>query len=291
MPKQAAAKEICLQIQQLKELPPLPTGAHQLLEALGDDDVDVTMLARLIEANPPVAARVVGLARSAYFSRAVPVRSVADAVVRVLGLTLVKNLVISVAVSGAFRPERCRGFDVERYWANALLTASLARLLARGVAVDERPQMDTAYLCGLLHNIGLVVLTHVAPEPMERVFESELIAGAQLAEVERGILGTDHCKAGALLARRWKLPEEVQIVAEFHLEPDYRGTHWPVCRLVGACSDWAQAWLDSEETPGFDADAAEVLGIAEPVLDAGLEACATHAAEIVELGKLFAKKR
>ena len=80
---------------------------------------------------PPLAARIVGLSGSAYFGSAASVRSVSDAIIRVLGLRLVKNLALGILLSGTFDAGRCKHFSTDLYWGSALLTAGLSRCLAQ----------------------------------------------------------------------------------------------------------------------------------------------------------------
>tara|TARA_B100001123_G_scaffold425507_1_gene538419 strand:- start:320 stop:721 length:402 start_codon:yes stop_codon:yes gene_type:complete len=125
------AIDVRTQIRSIKELPPLPQNAQRLLQQLSNEDVDTRQLVELIESSPAIAVRTVALASSAYFARPVPVRSVQDAVVRVLGLNLTKNLITSAVVNAALEPSLCPGFQPERYWRDALLTALFARSFAQ----------------------------------------------------------------------------------------------------------------------------------------------------------------
>lgn len=288
MPASNSPEEIQIAIRRLQELPPLSANAQCLLAALDDDDIALADLAKLIEACPAVAARVVGLARSAFFAQRVPVRSVADALIRVLGLKLVKNLVVGIIMSGPFQPERCPGFSTYQYWGSALLTAILSRSLISHVAAGEKPTADSAYLCGLLHNLGLLALTHVAPEYMEQVFHTaKEIPERSLSDIELETLGTDHCEVGSWLAFRWHLPEEVQSVIKHQRQVDYQGSHWPVSRLVALSSRWSQDILAREE-PTIDAESAGALGIELDAIDRATAVCRKQVEEIKELSELFA---
>jgi hypothetical protein len=64
---------------------------------------------------------------------------------------------------------------------------------------------------------------------------------AAMVERERAIVGTDHCDVGGWLARKWRLPANIVAVIERHLEPDYRGEHWPLLHLISRAVDWAHA--------------------------------------------------
>ena len=288
MPTSNSPEEIQIAIRRLQELPPLSATSQRLMAALDDEDIALADLANLIEACPAVAARVVGLARSAFFGQRVPVRSVADALTRVLGLKLVKSLVIGIIVSGPFQPERCPGFSTYQYWGSALLTAILCRSLISHVTTGGKSTPDSAYLCGLLHNLGLLALAHVAPAQMQQVFSvAKQMPERSLSDIELETLGTDHREVGSWLAFRWQLPEEVQSVIKHQRKTDYQGSHWPVSRLVALSSHWSQDILARAE-PTIDPDSAGALGIALDAIDKATVACQNQVEEIKALSQLFA---
>lgn len=109
------ATNVRTQIRSLKELPPLPQTAQRLLQQLSNADVDTRKLVELIESSPAIAARTVALASSAFFAHSVPVRSVRDAVVRVLGLDLTKNMIMSTVLNAALEPALCSGFQPQSF--------------------------------------------------------------------------------------------------------------------------------------------------------------------------------
>lgn len=261
------ATELGLRVRQLSDLPPLSPVAQQLLALLGNAQVEVGPLARTIELDPGLTARIVGLARSAFFGYPGAVYTVRDAVVRVLGLDTVKSLALTLALTGHFRVRPEMGLDLARYWVTSLVTAASARALASRVTVPGALDPDEAYLGGLLHNLGLLVMTHVFETEMGQVLA--LAPGAtdsSLAVVEQGLMGVDHHQVGGWLADRWHLPSEVVVVMEHHHEPDYRGVHWPYARLVGGCSRLAEWRLDHEAATLEDTGLLEDLGIAEGAL-------------------------
>jgi len=141
-------------IQSLQQLPPLSAVATRLLEEATREDADLHRLARLIEQDPGLAARIIGIANSAYFQRHNDVCTVADAIIRVLGLNLVRSLAIGIALSQPFDASRCPEFDVGRYWYQAMTTATLASRLAPHLRV-EHSQLECLFLAGLLQTLGL----------------------------------------------------------------------------------------------------------------------------------------
>ncbi|MCU7810600.1 MAG: HDOD domain-containing protein, partial [Candidatus Thiodiazotropha sp. (ex Notomyrtea botanica)] len=76
----------------LKHLPPLSSTATRLLELLADEDLSLELLSNVISQDPGISARILGVANSAYFGQTSPIHSVEEAVIRVLGLNMVRSL-------------------------------------------------------------------------------------------------------------------------------------------------------------------------------------------------------
>ena len=195
------------QIRSLATLPSLPRSSQELLQLLLDPELDMLRLAELVEQTPALAARMLGVANSAFFSPLLPVKHVPDAIIRVLGLDLVRDLSVSFVLNQPFELKACRRFDPVRFWVGSMEAAVLAQLLATRLPLRHPPTASTAYLAGLLRDLGLLALVHVAPEAMDAVFgQLSRQPSAGLSTVEQQVLGLDHAEAGAELARAWRLP-------------------------------------------------------------------------------------
>ena len=113
----------------LATLPPLPRRSQELLRILLDPDLDMLRLAELVEQSPALAARLLGVANSAFFRTRVPVKHIPDAIIRVLGLNLVRDLSVSFLLNQPFDLGACRRFDPVRFWTSSisLVTALTVR--------------------------------------------------------------------------------------------------------------------------------------------------------------------
>ncbi|MEM9314883.1 MAG: HDOD domain-containing protein, partial [Pseudomonadota bacterium] len=116
-----------ISVRRLRTLAPLPATSQLLLEMLSDPELDMLRLAAVVEQTPALAARILGVANSAFFAHARDVRDVPDAIIRVLGLHLVRDLSISFALSQPFDLRDCPRFDALRYWSSAMESAVLAQ--------------------------------------------------------------------------------------------------------------------------------------------------------------------
>lgn len=225
----------------VKQLPPLSTTATRLLEAVANDEIDLKSLAAIIDQDPGLAARIVGLANSAYFAQPAPVYSVEEAVIRVLGLNMVKSIALGISVAGVFNLEKCPLFDLPGYWYRALTAAQLTRSLSLLLPVNNRPDAAALYLGGLLHNLGTLLLVHARGEAYAGVLGRMVrTPAADLLAVEREQLGLDHREAGACLAGRWHLPEVIVTMMEKVGESGYRGAAQTEVVLLSGAVDWLE---------------------------------------------------
>jgi HD-like signal output (HDOD) protein len=214
------AREAKQQILMLKQLPPLSATAVRLLNLLSNENISLGDLAAVIGQDPTVTARILGVANSAYFGQAVPIHTVEDAIIRVLGLNMVKSLAFSIAISGAFNTAHCQAFDLEAYWYRSLATASLSREICRHLDTSPQPDLDGIYLAGLLFDIGTLVMVHLFPDDYARVIQRlNETPDADPSRVEEEIVGINSQQAGAWLTDRWHLPPVVvRVVAQSSVE-------------------------------------------------------------------------
>jgi HD-like signal output (HDOD) protein len=237
------AKQLVLKLQ---HIPPLSATATRLLDLMSKENLSLHELATVITQDPGLAARILGLANSAYFGQQNPVVRVEDAIIRVLGLNMVKSLAFSIAVSGAYDISDCSNFDLKRYWCDALSLAELARRFGSAVNSPEPVDPDMVYLSGLLMEIGILVLAHLFPERYNKVLQmSQQQTDGGILDLESEIIGINHQQAGAWLAHRWHLPSMVVMVIAQASEKVESGESKEVL-LVGAVSHWLKRGLSDE---------------------------------------------
>ena len=97
-------------------LPPLPATAQRILTCFGDEFIDAKKVALVVEGDPGICAKLLGLSNSAYFGLAEPVNSISEAISRVLGVDTVRSLVLAMAIQQSFNSKGCPAFDTERFW-------------------------------------------------------------------------------------------------------------------------------------------------------------------------------
>lgn len=186
-------------------VPMLPAVAHRVIDLASDPDVPLPTLSNLVAKDQVLAARVLGLANSAYSSPMQPITTVTEAVVR-LGIAAVRNVVITVCFASRMHDPAVYGRVGRELVDHAIGTAYLARLIAE----HARANRDEAFLCGLLHDIGKLIVLKLAHDYEKQHRTKVAPEIVELAMVER------HAAMGALALRRWKLPESLDEPIMFH---------------------------------------------------------------------------
>ncbi|MBL8950911.1 MAG: HDOD domain-containing protein [Myxococcaceae bacterium] len=189
---------------------PTPKAVFQELSAaLADPDADLKKIAAIIERDPGLSLKLLKLANSAFYA-STPVSQVLKAVQR-LGLSLVRSAVTYAQLAGSLEASLpgCAGL-VEQLQQRALLVGKVAAKLVSGEAVPR------AYLAGLLHDVGGLVLLVSLPEHREALFTGVPWAFERAAR-EKQLLGFTHADVGAYLLGTWGLSASlVRAVASQH---------------------------------------------------------------------------
>ena len=211
-------------LEETLDLPPLPETARKIIELRVDPNADTIELSRVVETDPGMAAQVVSWARSPYYGVKGEIKNIEDAVVRVLGFDLVINLALGLALGRTLSvpKEGPNGYDP--FWQQAVVTATLMGELARLLPTDKRPNAGTAYLCGLLHNFGYLILGHVFP-PQFSLVNRHIEANPHVNRclVEKHIMGMAREQVSSLLMQQWRMPDEVIDALRHQHNPDYDG--------------------------------------------------------------------
>lgn len=210
----------------MDSLPSLPDVVFRVEQVAIDPDSSAKDVAAAIETDPALAARLMKVANSAYYLAGSDsqVSSVQAAVAR-LGFREVRKVCLAIGVMRTFlRPSKL--INHGRFWNHGVTVASGARMLARR-ASTMRADPDAAYVGGLLHEVGAIVLDQYFPHEYEIVHRQ--LRGRQVAihQIEQELLGIDHAEIGALLLERWRLPRELVDAVRYHhnpkaAEPKYR---------------------------------------------------------------------
>lgn len=207
--------------QSIAALPPLPATAQEILTCFGDEFIDATKVTAVVEGDPGICAKLLGLANSAYFGLAEPVNNIGEAISRVLGVDTVRSLVLAMAIQQSFNSKGCPAFDTQRFWTQSLLAAECAKKISMADEAADETVRDLAYSAGLCHNLGLMALVHMEPERTNAVLKAHAHRDQAdtLSDLFLGEFSTDHKIITAELARVWQLPAPMIAAYQYRAFP------------------------------------------------------------------------
>jgi len=192
------------------ELPPLPQSAQDIIHLRANPDAGSDELADIIEKDPSLAAQVVSWASSSFYNAPGKIKSVHDAIIRVLGFDMVMNLAMGLALGKTLKVPQDEPKGYAPYWQQAMWMALGTTAVISKIDPTYRPSFGLSYLSGLLHNFGYLVLAHVFP-PHFKLMCRYIEANPHLdsAYIEHFLLGITREQVGSQLMSVWNMPEEV----------------------------------------------------------------------------------
>ena len=200
----------------LRDLPVLPSIVLDLIHSLESEDVDVATLAEKMSRDQALAAKILRLANSSFYGLAAKVKTVKQAIV-VLGFDSARALAVASNVIDTFGGGAggARRVDAADFWRHSIATALCAKNLAGRAGLDP----DAAFIAGLLHDIGRLVLAISFPDRYAEVLDDCERNDATVDAAELRVFGLDHQRAGQMLAEAWKFPPLIQRAIGQHHAP------------------------------------------------------------------------
>jgi len=192
---------------------PSPTGiALTILEMARDPRVSTDDLANVLQGDPALTGQILKYANSADSGSRVHVIALRDALVR-LGLAQVQHLCLSFSILANARSGPCASFDYERYWMRSLAMAVSCQSISRLV---RSLNPDEGFTCGLLAHIGRLAMASVYPEEYADILSRwNHGSPAELAALERSVVGLTHIDAAGAILEDWRLPAHVVTAARY----------------------------------------------------------------------------
>ena len=227
------ARRIQQRLEETIEIPPLAETAQKIVKLRVDPDATIDDITGVVETDPALAAQVVSWAASPYYAAPGKIRSVEDAIVRVLGFDLVINLALGLALGKTLSLPKDHPQQATPYWQQAIYSAAVIEGLTRAIPRAQRPEAGLTYLAGLLHNFGYLVLAHVFPPHFSLICRHmEVNPHLPHSYIEQYLLGISREQIGAWLMRDWDMPEELACALRFQHDPEYSGAHAVYPNLV-----------------------------------------------------------
>jgi putative nucleotidyltransferase with HDIG domain len=244
-------------IYETRDLPTLPIIAQRILTLTDDEDTGTEQLAKIIASDQALTVRILSLANSAYYGHRAKISTLWQAIV-VIGWTMLKQVSLSVLICKALGP----GGNRIPFWRHSLMAANAS---ASAATRSKAQNAEAAYVAGLLHDVGKVVLDVTLPLEYAEVRKRVERDNCTFVEAEQAVFDTDHVQVGAWMAERWQLPPELVSAIGLHHTPEApTGPHAKLIASVFAANALVAAADHLETKPGEPL----VIELPEPILSA-----------------------
>jgi HD-like signal output (HDOD) protein len=225
--------------ERLQDLPALPGVVLQIVHACDDAKVSAEDLNKIISTDAGLAARVLRLANSAYYGFPQRIGTITHSIV-ILGFNAVRNLAMSSAVMEILKPgaQSGGGFGALSMWEHALASGIAAKLVAQHKRFSTNAG-EEAFVTGLLHDLGRIVLHRYFPEDLNRIVEEARADGLCILDLEEKAFGMPHTRVGGLVAAKWSFKATLQQTCLNHHDPDAASSEFEYEALASAGNHFA----------------------------------------------------
>lgn len=193
------------------ELPVLPRVVEETQRALADPDISLDKIARVVEQDSVISARIIAVANTSYYTRRKKAKTLKEAILR-LGEKETSHIVIAVANRSLFktRSPHLKQF-MEDLWRHSLATAHAARLMAEHLNFQNSEKL---FFMGLLHDIGKTII-------LQKLSDLSAATSDFHADEINHSLHETHLSIGGVILRKWRFEKEFVRVATLHEGPKF----------------------------------------------------------------------
>lgn len=229
-----------------------PEVLMRVEELVSTPDAPIRKLVAVIELDTGLAARVLRLVNSSFYGMKQEISSVQLACV-ILGMKAIRQLVIQAAVVERFsEAPRVDGFDPSALWRHSFETAVVARFLHTYCEDRVHCGATEAYTCGLLHDVGKMVLVQQHAAEFGAALRLSQREGLVQDEAERQVFGFSAADVARRLAEVWRLGASVQMAVHRAFVPSTHPVEWGTASMVHAASTLAHRATDRPAGWRFD---------------------------------------
>jgi len=207
----AASESLAASVARISGLKPLPVVVQKVLAELSNPDWSSQTVSEQVASDPSLASMVLRLANSSFYSRGAKLTDIHQAINR-LGGTKLRELVVGAAAMSLIEGRTQRALDLRDHCAG---TAAVAREVALLVRADP----SVAFLAGLLHDMGQLLMLETDEIDYETIDEANAVSDEALPAAERWELDFDHAVLGGHVLKEWGIPEPLPQLVAWHHQP------------------------------------------------------------------------
>lgn len=210
-------QELLPLIGRMKSLPSLPVLYYEIINKLQDPDVQLEDITDIIARDIGMTAKILQLVNSAFFGLCHRVSDLNSAV-SFLGLNVITALFISVHAFSLYEGGKIPELSMASLWKHSLETALLAREICR-LETTDNTVANEAFVAGLLHDSGRLVLAANFPERYQEVVRTARQERCAILDVEKNFFEHTHSAVGGYMLSLWGLPVPIVDAVSYHHEP------------------------------------------------------------------------
>lgn len=199
-------------LDKMNDIPTLPVVATKVTEMINDPNSSSGDIADVLKKDQVLTAKVLKLINSPYYGIPGEVTDVKRALAY-LGFNTLAQLVLSVSVISLFQEKQASKFSLQAFWKHALGTAVASEIIAKKIGYAKP---EECFTCGLLHDVGKIVLLQIAPEEFRKVVTLAEKEKISFFEAERKVGVPGHGYLGEYIADKWRLPMVIRMSIRYH---------------------------------------------------------------------------
>ncbi len=210
----------------------------RIIQVANDSTTGSADLLEAVEHDAAMASRIMRTVNSSYYSMQNKVADLKLAIT-LLGFKEIRNLAMTAYVAQLFKKGEGYGtYTRAGLWNHMIGVGIVSRLIAE---VSRKAAPREAYLAGLLHDVGFILIDQYLNKPFHQLIDS-LTEEESLVGLEEQVLGFDHAALGGYVGQQWRLPEHLVAAIQFHHDPlEYVGDHWAMVHTVALADFFCNA--------------------------------------------------
>lgn len=204
-------------IQNIINLPALPSITMEIIGIIDNPDTDVNTLSKIIAKDQVITSKVLKVANSPFYSYP-RVISTIDFAITILGFETLKEIVIGVSFINYFKSYRVKSFDINKFWTHSILSSVICKELAKKIKYKI---IGEAFVTGLIHDIGIFIMSQFFQNEFNLLLHNLEKDDANILEIEKDIYGFTHAEIGSWLLERWNFPAQLIESVQNHHNPEF----------------------------------------------------------------------
>jgi putative nucleotidyltransferase with HDIG domain len=226
----ADRKKLEILIKNMGELPTIPSVFIAVNKMLSDPRTSASDVGLAVSSDQVITSKILKIANSAFYGFSSRVNTISHAVA-VLGFSSTKNVVLTTGVLSTLNVKTpIKGFDLAAFWKHSVAVGAIAKLIIKEINPQNQ---EEAFIAGLLHDIGKLILAVCAPEDFAECLNFAVNKNCLFLEAEREVLGMDHTEIAGQVSDKWKLPPEIAtVIINHHKGLEASGEHASLVAIV-----------------------------------------------------------